>query len=510
MKNTIRTLFVALIIISTIGCKKILETTPTDFISPENFFTSEAALNSALNGVYDVLGRETLYGGNLWLRFTTSDEGYYARSSQTTGPEVYSYDASNPNLESMWSDFYTGIERANILLENIDKVDISQEAKDEIRGQAKFLRAYYYFVLTDFWGEVPLKLTATKSVTDVNIPQAKLVDIYNFITKEMIEAEAMVKPITAYGFGGRVSQSAVRGVLARVYLKMAGEPLKDVSKYEAAKEWAEKVVTPAIHSLNPNYANIFTNLAGDRYDINESIWEIEFYGNRPGTDFESGRLGNTIGIANTSDDFGYSYGFVNATTKLYNSYEAADKRRDWNVAPFRYTVTAGVVDSINWTTAQINNRNAAKYRRHYEKVLPRNKNYTPINFPLLRYSDVLLMYAEAENEINGPTALAKSLVKQVRDRASASDETTAISTKDDMRTIIKLERFRELPFEAIRKHDLIRWGDFIVNLKEVSNDPTMQAYGKIAGANVTDRDLLLPIPISEISLNRSIKQNKGW
>lgn len=168
-----------------------------------------------------------------------------------------------------------------------------------------------------------------------------------------------------------------------------------------------------------------------------------------------------------------------------------------------------------YAATDIENRHAAKYRRPYERVLPRNKNYTPINFPLLRYSDVLLMYAEAENEVNGATAEAKAAVKQVRDRAKASDKSTAIGTKDDMRQLIRDERFRELAFEGIRKYDLIRWGIFQSNMKSLASEietsaPAAVRYMALAGKNVAERDLLLPIPIAEISLNNAIKQNPGW
>ncbi|MBK0384163.1 RagB/SusD family nutrient uptake outer membrane protein [Pedobacter sp. SD-b] len=513
MKNKIIIILIFLSLQS-ISCKKFLELTPKDFISPENYFTSEASLNTALTGVYDILGRSELYSNTYMTIFSISDEGYYARSAQSTGPQVYNYSSADPNVNDLWDALYQGIERANVLLANVDKVNMDQDKKNNIIGQAKFLRAYYYFFLVQNWGSVPLKTSPSNSVNNVNTPGADIKTLYDFIVKEMTDAEPLVQPLATIGFGGRVSQDAVRGILARVCLKMAGQPLNDVSKYAEALKWAKAIVNPTsgsnIHSLNPDYANIFKNLAGDRYDIKECIWEGEQFGNRL-TDYEGGRLGNVIGISCSDDVFGYSYGFINATPKLYRSYEAADKRRDWNVAPFSYKITGGVVvDSTFFTASQINSRNAGKYRRSYEKVLPRNKNVTPTNFPILRYSDVLLMYAEAENEVNGPTGLAKSLVKQVRDRANASDITTAVSDKDELRNIIKDERFREFPFECMRKNDLIRWGDFIIAMKEVANDPTMGSYAGTAGKNVSDRDILLPIPISELSLNKALTQNKGW
>lgn len=516
-------LFIALIaLFSVAGCDKFLDLKPKDFVSPENYFNNESDLNAALVGVYDILGKDQVYGDAIPVMFSISDEGYHSRTYQLDGPEVYNYDAAEPKVEQLWRYLYEGIERANMLLENADKVSMDKVEKETIVGEAKFLRAYYFYLLVDYWGDVPLKTHTTISVSQVNIPRTPQKEIYDFILKEMEEAEGMVKAATEIGFGGRVSKTTVQGILARVCLKMAGEPLKDVSRYEDALKWANKVVYPdegaAIHALNPSFSNVFIKHCTDQYDIKESMWEVEFYGNRSG-DFESGRIGNTIGIQCLDDVHGYSYGFINATFMLYKSYEAVDNRRDWTISPFQYTYTTTngintVKDSIFFTATQIYNRNAAKWRRIYEKVLPRDKNSTPINFPLLRYSDVLLMLSEAENEVNGPTNIAKSALKQVRDRANASDKTTSISSREIFRDLIKEERYRELAFEGLRRHDLIRWGQFVTTMNEVGTKLASEGapftYGSLAGKNVRERHKLLPIPISELSLNKAMVQNPGW
>src|SRR5690606_19312791 len=153
-------------------------------------------------------------------------------------------------------------------------------------------------------------------------------------------------------------------------------------------------------------------------------------------------------------------------------------------------------------------------RRNYEVVLPRHKNYTPINFPLLRYADVLLMYAEAKNEL-GDMDEAGLKVKMVRDRAHATDSTAHMLNQEDMRQFIRNERYRELAFEGLRKFDLVRWGIFVNTMSRLARDieqntPQGRKYTAFGPKNVSDRHVLLPIPLDELSLNREMRQNLGW
>lgn len=505
------------ITVMTAGCSSFLEKEPT-FIVKENYYTNEEEVNRGLTGIYSVLGNEYIYGSSLPYHLSMSDEGVWQRNNALTGPEVYVFDPSDISVRSLWKYLYEGIERANVFLERIDQADMDEAKRMTAKGEAKFLRAYYYFVLTTNYGSVPLKTTPTFSVNDVDIPGASLEALYSFITSEMEEAEPMVQSIAAYGHAGRVTKSAVRGILARVYLKMAGAPLNDRSKYEEVARWTDKLIHPTgsdyQHQLVPDYIQLFKDMAADKYNIDESIWEVEFYGNRIG-DFEGGRHGNIGGIQftqETSDTLGYSYGFLLGTRKLYTTYGAddTDVRRDWNIAPYAYNNQTGVAMERD----EIDNRFSAKLRRNYEVVLPRHKNYTPINFPLLRYADILLMYAEAKNEL-GDIDEAGLKVKMVRDRAHATDSTASVLNQEDMRQFIRNERYRELAFEGLRKFDLVRWGTFVNTMSRLGRDieqntPQGRKYTAFGPKNVSDRHILLPIPLDELSLNREMKQNLGW
>ena len=395
------------------SCKKFLDSTPKDFISPGNYYTTEEQLNFALNGVYDILGQRALYGDALISRMgTEADEGFYAVSN-FAGPQIYSHSTADTYVLNLWQLLYDGINRANILLENANKPTMDETKRTAILGEAKFLRAYYYFLLVSNWGDVPLILKATSSAANTNIARSPAKEVYAAILKDMEEAEAMVPAASVVDFGGRINKSAVRGILARVCLYMAGKPLQDVSKYADAAKWSKMIIDEHYHQLNPSYQDIFINYAKDAYDVKESIWEVEFWGNTAGVYREGGRVGINTGITNPNTA-AYCYGFIQTTAKLFNSYNVRDLRRDWNIGSYRLQ-SSGTIKAP-WSATQVYERHAAKWRREYEVVSPRSMNDSPENFPLLRYADVLLMYAEAENEMNGP-ANAYASVNEVRRRA---------------------------------------------------------------------------------------------
>src|SRR5688500_16943711 len=264
------------------ACEDILETEPTDFLSPSNYYETEDQLNFARASVYDILGQSALFGS--WANYLLAwegDIGYMNRSTLTTGPWNYNFSSADPYNSGYWSNLYNGINRASVVLANVDKnPEIDQSFRDQVRGEALFLRAYFYFQLEQYYGEVPVFDGPTTSVVDVDVPRASIREVYDRIIADMTAAEPLVPEITTIGFGGQISKSAVRGMLARVNLHMAGEPLKDPNGYAEASKWAKMVIDASVHQLNPSYPEIFKNLAGDKYDIKESIWEAEFSGNR--------------------------------------------------------------------------------------------------------------------------------------------------------------------------------------------------------------------------------------
>lgn len=651
------------------SCKKFLNTEPTDSLTEKEYYNTESKLISALAGVYQPLGTAGIYGDNMFDQLgAATDEGFYARSGQTTGVMVYNFDYTNAELNSFWTQLYQGIERANILIKNINVASLDETKRNAILGEAYFMRAYYHFLLVSNFGDVPLKTEPTPSVTDVFVTRTPAKQVYAQILADMELAEGKVFTSDQLGFSGRVSKTVVEGILARVCLTMAGFPLKDQSKYAEALKWATKVKDSGLHSLNSSYSQVFINAHQDRYDVKESMWEVENKGNGSDGYGNANRLGNTNGIVATADNIvatiGYSYGFINTTAKLYNYYSAGDLRRDWAIGPYTYgfNTATNTVYKNYFTATNIYGRNAGKWRREYEISAVKGKNITPINFPILRYSDVLLMLAEAEFHVNGATPLAYEALNQVRRRgfglnpqtpvtsvavvsgltlatagntgyltagvnnipvtitggggtdaagealvvysataatakvtvlaltkpgkgytsaptvtigsawtantiyvvgtqvfngnnlytvttagtststgptqasgASSAAVTGAVFTYagaratatatiatsvvdlaalDDFQQAIEDERARELCYETLRRPDLIRWGKWVKTMNDLGLDMKANAggtaYGGLAGSSITDRNLLYPIPSSEISVNKNMTQNPGW
>ncbi|MBO9204114.1 MULTISPECIES: RagB/SusD family nutrient uptake outer membrane protein [Niastella] len=505
----------AVMIVVAGSCKKFLEKKP-HFLEPNNYYSNEAEVKSALAGIYDIISNESMWGGQIPIRHNaTTDESFFSYTTFTSGPFRYNYDASDTYVGSLWRNLYTGIERANSLLANMDQAEMKEDAKRVTRGEALFLRAFFYFTLVQYYGDVPLKLDPSYSVDVVDIARTPTKEVYAQIVADMKEAESLVKTAAQIGNSGEISKSTIRGILARVFLTMAGAPLHDTEKFKDAREWALKVKESGEHALNAEYKQIFINEVQDIEDYKECIWEAECYGTNKDPYREGGRIGNENGVycradADILDSVGYAYGFNSTTQKLYYLYAPNDVRRDWAISTYSMN-TLGV--KTNLAASNIYGRNTNKWRREYELIFPKNKNYTSTNFPILRYADVLLMLAEAENEVTGATPLAHEALNLVRKRAGLAD--TTIASQDGFRDEIRDERARELCFEGLRKPDLIRWGIFVETMQVVADEfkakgGTTYAYAAVNAANVSQRHLLYPIPLSEMSLNKKMVQNPYW
>ncbi|MGC4235109.1 MAG: RagB/SusD family nutrient uptake outer membrane protein [Niabella sp.] len=515
-----------LLMISFASCSKMLDVDPAKYvIQSDNLYSTEAGVNKALSGVYAIMADNHFYGSYLQgLMGLEADEGYCRYDPYNTTVALYNASSSDYLIHDYWKIVYEGINRANEVLYYIDEADISEEKIKKTRGEALFLRAYYYFMLVNKFGGVPLILDPTRSgaAEVVQVARASMKEVYERILADMEEASELVADVTEVESAGRVSKSAVWGILARVCLYMAGAPLNDKSKYAEAANWASKVISSGHHQLNPSYQQVFINYAQDLYDIKESIWEVEFYGNGSGIYSNThGMVGRNNGIWNLNDPvIGQAIGIVRTTQWLYNLYAPNDVRRDWVIAPYTYVGNPGVKTA---STGTIYNRYCGKYRREYETLLPKNTAATPQNAPLLRYSDVLLMYAEAVNEMNtGPSGEAFEALNKVRRRGMGLDPDTPDASADiaglsyyDFQQEIRDERARELCFEGLRKNDIVRWNIFLASMKtRLLEVPAGTAAQLIAAkayyTNASERDILWPIPSAEMNLNKKLIQNTGW
>ncbi len=544
--------------IISIACAALscLELQPQDFTSPSTWYSNQDELEKALAGVYDPL--RDLYSDYLSVQLSqASDEVFSKESAPKMVPYYYNYDKGDNVIKTTWQELYKGIDNANNLLENADRADCDEEIVKQIKGEALFLRAYYHFLLTAYWGDVPLKLTSTKNAEDVHIPRTKSSEVYASIIKDMETSLDMVADISDLGFGGRVSKQAVKGILARVCLNAAGRiPDADVMHYYTeARAWAKSLMDEGFHELNPKYDDIFISLMQDKYDIKECIFEVECYSNTNNDEAkETGTFASYYTAAWSSDwtvndkkeTLARGRGYMYCTPQLYDMYEDGDRRRDWTISPYIYSkVGENSFEKRNYPEV-FRFRWPGKFRREYEINLPPYSWGNSTNYPLLRYSDVLLMFAEADNYINGgSTAESLEAANQVRRRAFGLDPETPAAdvdltsmSQEEFLAYLQMERARELAMESHRKLDLLRWGILYETMKNIAKEmkeiplKVENAQGNMVDNpmfkwngsgfpgidvcvrsydNFAERHLLLPIPEREFTVNKAITENNpGW
>jgi uncharacterized protein (DUF952 family) len=292
----------------------ILDTKPEDFNSFNNFYKTEEQIYNTLATCYAPLATYNSYGGQLVFEAIMDDLMYWnwksTPSSMINRTYGWNYNSSNADIEAMWNNLYFGIERSNLLLENIDGAEMDDELRETYRAEAAFLRAYYHFLLNVYWGDIPLKNKSLENVGAVNNPRTPTAEVTNFIITEMERAANSGKLIAAdkYNHAARITQTAVEAILAKVCLKAAGYPLNlGEPMYRKALEYALRVKESGIHRLNPVYEQLFINQASDVYDnvYRESIWEAEFVGNsvtNPGRSTGYSMIGSRICILSSESD----------------------------------------------------------------------------------------------------------------------------------------------------------------------------------------------------------------
>lgn len=495
-------------------------------------YDSKQGVEGALRGVYAVMTNNNLYGQNIIGRLgLQADLGYNNYSVDVNTVAENMVTTSDSKVRGYWQYFYKGIADANLLIAHIgDASDLGDEDRARILAETRFLRAYYYFMLTNKFGDVPLRTEPVQGGDrgKLQIAQTPSKDVYAFIISEMEAALASVKEIDEVYSPGVVSKSAVQGILARVCLYNAGYPNYTEGMYGKARYYARQVIESGKHGLNPDYRQVFINYMQDVYDTRESIWEVEFYGNNKSTyNTAGGGVGRTTGPRNKNlnTSLGYCLGSVRSNQYHLSMYDDTDLRRDWNIVDYYYD---SAVDGSKIALANPYSRYAGKFRREYETVLPRVNDAGPGNFPLLRYADVLLMYAEAwaaDITADGADeAFAYDCLNRVRRRGHGLPEDVPAAAVDFARTPnksallaeIQDERARELAYEMLRKDDLVRWGIFYTKMKSAELVPptsiseSLYLYDSRCLDNVEPRDVRWPIPAAEMNINSKLVQNEGW
>lgn len=551
------------------GCKKFLTATSTDTTTTQNYYQTANQLNAALTNIYGTMMSYAYgkTGNSLSNTLNYSDEVVFNYGVTLNGADqqcaAYAYDYSNSIIGNLWNALYSSIASANLLQANINNAaaTTSVDTRNYILAQALFLRGYAYYLLGSRWGGVPIRTSAT-NIDSLNLKRSSLTDTYLQAVADIEAAIPYLKTPSATGTPSRISQTAAEGILTRVFLTMASpgpNGLNQTKYYDSTIYYANLVINSGLHSLytakqgvttpDSSYAYIFINEARQLANTQECMWEATFSGNDNTSTYTfDGVQGFQGGIyfSGSSNDasIGYAYGYSRAPRPHWLLYGTGDLRRDWNIAPYYYTgkatnpneSSAGIIKS-NFPVSHAYYwyaRYEGKWRREFETYTPKSKYGSPESFPILRYSDVLLMLAEAELQSpNGNKSDALEKVNMVRRRAYGVDINTANPISDltslSMNDIMD-ERERELCYEGVRWVDIRRWGVYLSKMGNLvqqmiadgitSTTPTLTIGGR--GANINDYLLftsnaassdkfeLLPIPASEMSTNSLATQNPGW
>lgn len=518
------------------SCKKQLEEKPYSFLSPEAFYKNESDAKTAINGVYAELYTYDLYLQPYW-NMTILDDDHVSGADWflgTTGagnPQAY-FGVNGP-----WVGCYVIIARANTVLEKVAAItDITPDMKSRILGEAYFLRGWAYFQLVQGYGAVPLRLHALSvDHPETNVPRSPVKDVYESIISDFKQAETLLFPSTdsRSGEAGRVTRGLAKAFLAKTYLTMASgslananvtvrggndnnyytyaktvvkglEGLDSRAYFILARDKAQEVLQSGDYALTSNWKDIWS-IAGR--NSKEFLWEVQ---SLSGTAF----VNNLCAYFNARSTFGT--GAVWMTNNHYRDYEDPDKRVLDGVWHNYQTLQGTYVYYPSWQSAlykvvngiTYNNNGTASYEKayviKYSSVADPNVANSDAFFPMMRFSELYLIYAEAENEVNPASTNAYNALNAVRTRAAATPATPNMS-QQDFRSFVLAERAREFIFEGIRHFDLLRWGIYLQVMNKITSG--QNNISKLRA----ERNLLWPIPLNEINSNTAITENNpGW
>ena len=492
-------IYIATIIgLITIGsaCKNFLDEVPQGQLTQENFPTNESEALLATNAAYSTLRNWYFSFGGFPILDIMSDDAYKGSnpSDQASNVGPYDFFGINPTqdgLDRWWNALYEGVRHTNVVIEKLPEITMDETKKNNYIAQAKFLRALYYFDLVRAWGGVP-KITV--SDPPLKATRATKEEIYDLIISDLnssvpflIERSAQEK--TDYG---RATKGAALSLLTKVYL-FNGD-------FQNAYNSATLVISSNEYSLDPDFGHTFSVLGQFNQ---ESVFEVGALG-KDGNENGGNQYGNTQGVRGTPNK---GWGFNRPSLDLIASFEPGDPRKDASII-FLNEVIDGVTIQGDGSTPDITYADPAKtiikeiecYNQKVWTPTSSNAEGWGHNRRLIRYADVLLMAAEAANEI-GNSGDALLYLNMIRSRARNGDTSIladiTTSDKQVLKGVILHERRVELALEGHRYWDLIRTGNAV---------PVLGPLGFVA-----DKNEVLPIPQSEIDISEgAIVQNKNW
>lgn len=463
-----------------------------EFITPDNFYHTEADANAALTAVFNTLNDEASFRRYIWMGADFPGEAAYANASAPSRVEMdnLTWTSTTDFCKKIWQISYSGIRRSNNLLLNIDKIPFkSEESKKQIIGQTKFVRALYYFVLIRFYDHV-VYITETDDLNNV-APSNEGTDdkVWTLIEEDLKYGESVLPLKWNDTNMGRPTKGAASALLSKVYLTQAGWPWNKVGFWDKAASKSSEVVSNEAsfgYGLEENFRDLFN--VNNEHGI-EYIFDAEFVTNINGNDIPA--LSGMRGY-NVKKTDGWS-SFI-STPEFYKSYEVNDKRLSTTLLTEFTDLKNGkhyVYDPDNGTAPSFPLCHFAKYLDPNDNQSTKAGDYG-CNMKIIRYADVLLIQSEAYCEMNNiPAALTG--INRVRARAGLSPLPASIS-QTELREAIIQERVWEFAAEGQSFYDMKR----------------QHCLGERLKRQVEEKYYYLPIPQDEVDKNPNLIQHPLW
>jgi tetratricopeptide (TPR) repeat protein len=483
-------------LLSFLSCNDFLDVSPQSNYTVDEGYKNQADFERAIAAVYGQ--QQVLYNSNscwfMQINFRSDD----ARNANNISRFV---DSPNEGAWSTaWRAFWSIINRSNLILDHIDNATFTDEAvRDHIKGEAYIMRAYAYWSLGWQWGGVPLVTKTTPLPELRKIKRSTQEETFALAESDYKNAYALLPENWSSNNIGRATKYAAAGMLGRLYMFQ--------SNYDSATVYLEKVIAkePALYKMESAYGDCFID---SKDNGKERVWEVQFIGGQlgEGSSFISGFIPEKLTIPNDrykAPFSGYS-GNMRASEDLWAAYEESPKvdlRKDLSV--ITYVKISGIYD--------MQSKLVHKYCKY--DYTPKEKNDWANNLPILRYTDVKMMYAEALNQLSyvaDINSVPFKILNEVRARAGLDPLTpTELPDKDAFQEAIIQERRVEFAFEGLRWCDLIRWGIAV----DTMNEHFKHADEGSGRYSVKDYQILLPIPFAEMSAynDKSVMwQNDGY
>lgn len=482
-----------------VSCRKVLEPETPSVFTQEYIFGNEADAAKAVYSVYALFNQDayTSRVSNNFTGNTDVENGGVGASPDNSRRDIWSFEATaeNRDLLVVWNNAYQAINRANECIEGIEGSALYQSgspAMKQLLGEAKTLRAYWYYLLTSHYGDVPFKTTPTKAGDEFYLPKTGRDTILSYLVNDLIASEPDMKWADQLDFGiERINREFVMGMIARLSLMRGGYWLypdmtmrrKDDFRtyYEIANTYAKKLVTLKPHAMS-DFRTVFLNQNKYIKPVNDDVlYEVAFH---PG--FGDVAWCNGVRVDAGAHPYGSGSNYLSLPLTYYHSFDTTDAR---------LPVTCSIIYYDKNLLQQPTGPTSIAPGKWNRLLVPTplgaaSAKGTGINWPIMRYADVLLMLAETENELNGPTGVAQEALRQVRRRAFPSSLwsekveqyiSNASAGKEAFFQAIVDERAWEFGGEGIRKYDLIRWNLYGEKVAETRNTLIEMGQDAVAG-----------------------------